>query len=142
MVHSWNESIDQSLCLQHDNVELVIQQVLNAAWDVGISVASENALGCFDRQGYNKILENAKPQKDPDGRHLIAFTYLRLNDELMKEHNFKEFSRFVKRLHGKPLSPLKNYLALEPVVKYFQHKTPHLIKRPCCTLQVSTRVHF
>lgn len=83
--------------------EGLVWQVLNAAWDAGISVASENALGCFDRQGYNKILENAKPEKDPDGRHLVAFTYLRLNDELMKEHNFKEFSRFVKRLHGKPV---------------------------------------
>lgn len=76
-------------------------QVLNAAWDAGISVASENALGCFDREGYNKILENAKPQGDPDGRHLAAFTYLSLNDDLMQEHNL-EFSRFVKRLHGEP----------------------------------------
>ena len=101
--------IDQSLCLfvlcVSSTVMWKLAQVLNAAWDAGISVASENALGCFDRQGYNKILENAKPQRDPDGRHLIAFTYLRLNDELMKEHNFKEFSRFVKRLHGNSFPP-------------------------------------
>lgn len=75
-------------------------QVLNAAWDAGISVASENALPCFDREGYNKILENAKPRTDPDGRHLAAFTYLRLNDQLMQKDNLKEFTRFVKRLHG------------------------------------------
>ena len=74
---------------------------MNAAWDAGITVASENALPCFDREGYNKILENAKPEKDPDGRHLVAFTYLRLNDQLMEKRNFKEFGRFVKRLHGK-----------------------------------------
>lgn len=75
--------------------------MLNAAWDVGIPVASENALPCYDREGYNKILENAKPFNDPDGRHLSAFTYLRLSPELMEEHNFMEFERFVKRMHGK-----------------------------------------
>ncbi|KAE8697582.1 Beta-amylase 2 [Hibiscus syriacus] len=36
-------------------------EVLNAAWDVSIPVASENALPCYDREGYNKILENGKP---------------------------------------------------------------------------------
>lgn len=76
--------------------------MLNAAWDVCIPVASENALSCHDREGYNKILENAKPLKDPDGRHLSAFTYLRLSPVLMERHNFMEFERFVKRMHGKP----------------------------------------
>jgi hypothetical protein len=76
------------------------EQVLNSAWDAGIPVASENALPCYDRQGFNKILENAKPRTDPDGRCLAAFTYLRLNPTLMEEKNFKEFRRFVKRLHG------------------------------------------
>lgn len=76
--------------------------MLNAAWDVCIPVASENALPCYDREGYNKILENAKPQNDPDGRHLSAFTYLRLSPVLMESHNFMEFERFVKRMHGKP----------------------------------------
>lgn len=75
--------------------------MLNAAWDVSIPVASENALTCHDREGYNKILENAKPFNDPDGRHLSAFTYLRLSPVLMETHNFTEFERFVKRMHGK-----------------------------------------
>lgn len=74
--------------------------MLNAAWDVSIPVASENALPCYDREGYNKILENAKPLNDPDGRHLSCFTYLRLNPTLMESQNFKEFERFVKRMHG------------------------------------------
>jgi beta-amylase len=77
-------------------------QVLNAAWDSNIKVASENALPCYDRDGYNKILENAKPHKDPDGRHLVAFTYLRLNPTLMEDSNLDEFARFVRRLHGMP----------------------------------------
>ncbi|CAO2837645.1 unnamed protein product [Amaranthus hypochondriacus] len=86
--------------------EGLVWQVLNAAWDVCIPVASENALPCFDREGYNKILENAKPQNDPDGKHLSAFTYLRLNPELMEGSNFMEFERFVKRMHGESVPDL------------------------------------
>ncbi|CAA6655587.1 unnamed protein product [Spirodela intermedia] len=80
--------------------EGLVWQVLNAAWDAKIQVASENALPCYDREGYNKILENAKPYDDPDGRHLSAFTYLRLSPGLMEGHNFIEFERFVKKMHG------------------------------------------
>ncbi|KAM1286682.1 hypothetical protein ACFX2J_000710 [Malus domestica] len=80
--------------------EGLVWQVLNAAWDANIPVASENALTCFDREGYNKILENAKPWNDPDGRHLSAFTYLRLSPVLIERHNLTEFERFVKRMHG------------------------------------------
>jgi hypothetical protein len=76
-------------------------QVMNAAWDAGIPVASVNPVPCHDRDGYNRILENAKPRNDPDGRHLIAFTYLRLSPTLMERANFCEFDRFVKRMHGK-----------------------------------------
>lgn len=75
-------------------------QVMNAAWDAGIPVASVNPVPCHDRDGYNRILENAKPRNDPDGRHLIAFTYLRLSPTLMERANFSEFDRFVKRMHG------------------------------------------
>lgn len=74
--------------------------MLNAAWDANIPVASENALNCHDREGYNKILENAKPLNDPDGRHLSAFTYLRLSPFLMERQNFMEFEQFVKKMHG------------------------------------------
>lgn len=87
--------------------EGLVWQVLNSAWDAGIHVASENALACYDRDGYNKILENSKPRQDPDGHHLAAFTYLRLNPTLMEEINFKEFTRFVKRLHGEAVDDLQ-----------------------------------
>lgn len=87
--------------------EGLVWQVLNAAWDVCIPVASENALPCHDREGYNKILENAKPMNDPDGRHLSAFTYLRLSPVLMESHNFMEFERFVKRMHGEAVPDLQ-----------------------------------
>uniref|UniRef100_A0A804UD68 Beta-amylase n=1 Tax=Zea mays TaxID=4577 RepID=A0A804UD68_MAIZE len=81
--------------------EGLVWQVLNAAWDAGIQVASENALPCYDRDGFNKILENAKPLNDPDGRHLLGFTYLRLGKDLFERPNFFEFERFIKRMHGK-----------------------------------------
>lgn len=84
--------------------EGLVWQVLNAAWDVNIPVASENALSCHDREGYNKILENAKPRNDPDGRHLSAFTYLRLGQILLEKHNLMEFERFVNRMHGESVS--------------------------------------
>ncbi|KAJ4775715.1 Beta-amylase [Rhynchospora pubera] len=80
--------------------EGLVWQVLNAAWDANIPVSSENALPCFDRDGFHKILENAKPFDDPDGRHLLSFTYLRLAPALFEEMNFFEFKRFVKKMHG------------------------------------------
>ncbi|PHU09600.1 Beta-amylase 7 [Capsicum chinense] len=75
-------------------------QVLNAAWDVSLPVCSENALLCHDRGGYNCLLEKAKPFNDPDGKHIFAFTYLRLSPLLMDGQNYMEFERFVKRMHG------------------------------------------
>ncbi|CAK9134411.1 unnamed protein product [Ilex paraguariensis] len=89
--------------------EGLVWQVLNAAWDVNIPVASENALPCYDREGYNKILENSKPLTDPDGRHLSAFTYLRLSSVLMETHNFREFERFIKRMHGEAVLDLHSF---------------------------------
>ncbi|KAK8587991.1 hypothetical protein V6N13_086948 [Hibiscus sabdariffa] len=86
--------------------EGLVWQVLNAAWDVSIRVASENALPCYDREGYSKILENAKPRNDPDARHLCAFTYLRLSPVLIEGHNFVEFERFVKGMHGEAIPDL------------------------------------
>ncbi|KAL5572842.1 hypothetical protein UlMin_022439 [Ulmus minor] len=80
--------------------EGLVWQVLNAAWDACVPVANENALPCNDRVGYNKILDDAKPSTDPDGRHFSSFTYLRLGSHLMETHNLVEFERFVKRVHG------------------------------------------
>lgn len=81
-------------------------QVLNAAWDSSILIASENPLPCLDREGYNKILEDAKPLNHPDGRHLTSFAYHRLSPVLMDGQNFMEFERFVKRMHGEAVLDL------------------------------------
>ncbi|XP_021800272.1 beta-amylase 7-like isoform X3 [Prunus avium] len=82
------------------NGTCIAAKVLNAAWDVCIPVSSENALPCHDHVSYKKILDSAKPLTDPDGRHLSSFTYLRLSPLLMERHNFMEFERFIKRMHG------------------------------------------
>ncbi len=73
---------------------------MNSAWDAGIPVATENALPCYDREGYNRILESVKPRVNPDNRHAIFFTYLRLSPKLFEEHHLCEFMRFVRQLHG------------------------------------------
>ncbi|XP_074279875.1 beta-amylase 7 [Silene latifolia] len=78
----------------------VAWQVLNAAWDFSLPVASENSLPCHHREGYNKLLENAKPNHDPDRRHLLSFAYQRLSPQLTERQNLTEFERFVKRMHG------------------------------------------
>ncbi|KAE9621227.1 hypothetical protein Lal_00028222 [Lupinus albus] len=87
--------------------EGLVWQVLNAGWDVGLPVAGENALPCLDRVSYNKVLDNAKPMRDPDERHFSSFTHLRLSPLLMEQQNFIEFERFVKRMHGETVHDLQ-----------------------------------
>ncbi|XP_045793980.1 beta-amylase 7-like [Trifolium pratense] len=87
--------------------ERLVWQVLNAGWDVGLPVVSENSLPCLNRVSYNKVLDNTKPMNDPDGRHFSSFTYLRLSPLLMERQNFIEFERFVKRMHGEAVLDLQ-----------------------------------
>ncbi|KAG0582771.1 hypothetical protein KC19_3G084900 [Ceratodon purpureus] len=102
--------------------EGLVSLVFNSAWNAGVKVASENALSCYDRRGYNKILENSKPEADSTGRSLVAFTYLRLSPELMEDDNFFEFTRFVRRLQGKSIADL-------PVVVPKPKKVPQVAKK-------------
>ncbi|KAK2362003.1 beta-amylase [Trifolium repens] len=87
--------------------ERLVWQVLNATWDIGLPVVSENSLPCLNRVSYNKVLDNTKPMNDPDGRHFSSFTYLRLSPLLMERQNFIEFERFVKRMHGEAVLDLQ-----------------------------------
>lgn len=83
-------------------------QVLNDAWDSCVPVASENGIACHEREGYNIILERAKPCNDPDGRHYRAFTYARLGSPLLETRNFMEFERFVKKMHGESVTGFRS----------------------------------
>ncbi|XP_011624011.1 beta-amylase 8 isoform X1 [Amborella trichopoda] len=76
-------------------------QVLNAAWDQKMNIASQNAVPCYDREGFNRILETAKPRNDPDRHHLSSFAYQRMSPSLIQRASFfSEFDRFVKSMHG------------------------------------------
>ncbi|MFS7933011.1 putative beta-amylase [Helianthus anomalus] len=57
-------------------------------------------LPCYDSEEYDKILEHVKPRNVPAFMRLSAFTYDRLNQDLLEEDNLKEFQLFVKRMHG------------------------------------------
>lgn len=102
--------------------EGLVRQVFKGACNAGVSLASENALSCYDRRGFNKILENAKPETDSDSRSLVAFTYLRLGPELMEDDNYLEFTRFVRQLQGKSIADL-------PVVAPKPKKLPRVAKK-------------
>ncbi|KHN29360.1 Beta-amylase 7 [Glycine soja] len=88
--------------------EGIVWQLLNAGWDVDLPVTGQNGFPCLNRVGYNKVLDNAKPMNDPDGRLFSSFTYLRLSPLLMEQQNFVEFERFVKRMHGEAVLDLQN----------------------------------
>lgn len=83
----------------------LVQQVVSCGWRENIEVAGENALSRYDRDGYNQILLNARPNGinadvDHPKRKMFGFTYLRLCDKLLKEPNFATFKTFVKRMHA------------------------------------------
>ncbi|KAF3577711.1 hypothetical protein DY000_02029810 [Brassica cretica] len=80
----------------------LVQQVLSCGWREGIEVAGENALPRFDRDGYNHVILNARPNGiNRNGKpRMFGFTYLRLSDRLLSEPNFTTFKTFVKRMHA------------------------------------------
>ncbi|KAM7490807.1 hypothetical protein LguiA_033728 [Lonicera macranthoides] len=72
-------------------------QVLNSAWDRGLTLAGQNALPCYDREGFMRIVETAKPRNDPDRRHFSFFTF-QLPQPFAQ--SFSEVDYFVKCMHG------------------------------------------
>ncbi|XP_072971896.1 beta-amylase 8 isoform X2 [Typha angustifolia] len=75
-------------------------QVINAAWDRGLTVSAESTLPCHDREMYIRILETSKPRNDPDHHHLSFFTYHQLQPVLMqREICYSELDNFVRCMH-------------------------------------------
>ncbi|XP_065026131.1 beta-amylase-like isoform X1 [Musa acuminata AAA Group] len=111
--------------------EELVRQVFSAAWREGIEVACENALSRYDRRGYNQILKNARPNGvSRNGRpklRVLAMTYLRLSDELLKRINFNVFRLFVRKMHAD-----QEYCA-DPW-KYFKPITPVERSKPEITM--------
>ncbi|KAK0589989.1 hypothetical protein LWI29_021158 [Acer saccharum] len=75
-------------------------QVLNLAWDRGLTVAGENALSCYDREGCMRIVEMAKPRNDPDHRHFSFFVYQQPTSLLQGTICFSDLDYFIKCMHG------------------------------------------
>ncbi|KAM7275429.1 hypothetical protein ACFE04_017295 [Oxalis oulophora] len=82
----------------------LVKQVLSAAWRENIEVAGENALPRYDRDAYNQILLNARPnginKNGAPKLRMFGVTYLRLSDILLRPTNFKIFKLFVKKMHA------------------------------------------
>ncbi|XP_021903090.1 beta-amylase 8 [Carica papaya] len=81
-------------------------QVLNSAWDRGLTVAGENALSCYDREGCMRIVEMAKPRNDPDRRHFSFFTYQQPTPLVQGTICFSDLDHFTKCMHGDIVSDL------------------------------------
>ncbi|KAG9452912.1 hypothetical protein H6P81_005816 [Aristolochia fimbriata] len=81
--------------------EALCWQVLNSAWDHGLNVAGQNVLPCYDRDGYSRIIEMAKPRNHPDRRHLSFFAYqLSAPGLVQREYCLPDFDYFIKCMHG------------------------------------------
>ncbi|RVX02048.1 Beta-amylase 8 [Vitis vinifera] len=95
----------QITCQENDDAfadpEGLSWQVLNSAWDRGLTVAGENAVPCYDREGYMRIAEIAKPRNDPDRRHLSFFVYQQPSPLVERTIWFSELDYFIKCMHGK-----------------------------------------
>ncbi|XP_004301768.1 PREDICTED: beta-amylase 8-like [Fragaria vesca subsp. vesca] len=75
-------------------------QVLNLAWDRGLTVAGENALSCYDREGCMRIVELVKPRNDPDRHHFTFFVYQQPSPLVQGTVCFSELDFFIKCMHG------------------------------------------
>ncbi|KAJ0983361.1 hypothetical protein J5N97_011616 [Dioscorea zingiberensis] len=84
--------------------EELVQLVLSAGWREEIEVACENALNRYDKEAYNQMLKNARPnginENGPPEHRISALTYLRLGDDLMKSSHLSLFKVFVKKMHA------------------------------------------
>lgn len=76
------------------------RQVLNTAWDCGLTVAGQNADPCFDRREHMKLVETSKPNNDPDRHHFSFFVYQLPSPFVQRTYCFSELDIFIKSMHG------------------------------------------
>lgn len=90
------------LVINHEKLSCpLLQQVLNVAWDCGLSVAGQNADPCFDRGEHIRMVETSKPRNDPDQRHFSFFVYQLPSPFVQRTYCFTELNYFIKSMHGK-----------------------------------------
>ncbi|XP_050233704.1 beta-amylase 8 [Mercurialis annua] len=75
-------------------------QILNSAWDRELAVAGTNVLSCYDREGYLRVVEMAKPRSDPDHRQFAFFVYQQPSLLFQGTICFTELDYFIKCMHG------------------------------------------
>ncbi|KAL0312317.1 UNVERIFIED_CONTAM: Beta-amylase 8 [Sesamum radiatum] len=75
-------------------------QVLNAAWDQGLSVAGQNGQPCYDREGFMRLVETARPRNNPDCRHFSFFVFQQPSPLIQRTICFSEIDYFIKSMHG------------------------------------------
>ncbi|KAM3289864.1 hypothetical protein P3S67_018153 [Capsicum chacoense] len=96
----------------------LVQQVLSSGWKEFIDVAGENALARYDGTAYDQILLNVRPNginlHGPPKLKMAGLAYLRLSADLMKQHNFDIFKKFVHKMHA-DLDPSPNFANPTPL---------------------------
>lgn len=75
-------------------------QVLNSAWDRGLTLAGQNAVPFCEREGWMRIVETAKPRNDPDHRHFQFFVYQQPSLLVRTTIWYSDLDSFVKCMHG------------------------------------------
>ncbi|KAL0393805.1 UNVERIFIED_CONTAM: Beta-amylase 8 [Sesamum latifolium] len=80
--------------------EALSWQVLNAAWDQGLSVAGQNGQPCYDREGFTRLVETARPRNNPDCRHFSFFVFQQPSPLIQRTICFSEIDYFIKSMHG------------------------------------------
>ncbi|XP_057963941.1 beta-amylase 8 [Malania oleifera] len=92
-----------SSCQENDGAladpEGLSWQVLNSVWDRGLIAAGQNALPCYDREGFMRMVEIAKPRNDPD-RHHFSFFVFQQPSFVQRTICFSELDYFIKCMHG------------------------------------------
>ncbi|KAJ6808776.1 putative beta-amylase 8 [Iris pallida] len=87
-------------------------QVLNSAWERGLTVAGQSILPCLDSEACIRVVETAKPRNDPDGRHLSFFTYQLSSPIFTQGATFlSELDNFIKCMHGEILGDVETRLS-------------------------------
>ncbi|CAA0812021.1 Beta-amylase 8 [Striga hermonthica] len=75
-------------------------QVINSAWEKGLSVAGENAEACYEKEGFTRLVKTSRPRKHPDCRHLSFFVFQQPLPLLQRSICFSEIDYFIKSMHG------------------------------------------
>uniref|UniRef100_A0A3Q7IDQ8 Beta-amylase n=1 Tax=Solanum lycopersicum TaxID=4081 RepID=A0A3Q7IDQ8_SOLLC len=71
-----------------------------SAWDKKITVAGQNAFPCYDREGFMRLVETAKPRNDPDRHRFSFFAFQQPSPLVQSAICFSELDYFIKCMHG------------------------------------------